>query len=566
LYGRLAATPRGDVLPNEGEWFMKKALIIATLLVTATVIIAVTVVAQDAPFQGAVTSISDVPATPLLTLAREQVAKKGGDAWIGWQIDVRPSMRHATIRYMAGKNGHSMMNIDDRDGDSGIERIGSERRNLLLRFRNGQAAPQEALLLESDPALKFTVPLVWIKGVSGARSFAAVKTLAEQGSRDGERGFTLALVAAHAGEEPVKYFLGAVRGSGATEFRKNALFWYAHTLENGNLGELPKLEGELKEKELRKQIAFAYHTVGGAAAVGRLQVLALSDDQELAEQSIFWIGQCDDIDVMPILEKLYTGLKSAKLKEKVLFAAHNVDDARAGDFLLKIARNENDPELQGKAVFWLSQRDDEKALPLLKDLYRTLKTAKVREQVLFAVSQIDSAEALVFLSSVAMNDPSTELRSKATFWIGQHDDEAKALEMLDRIYTAPNQDRGTREKVLFSISQIDDLKSVDYLEKAALGDPDRDLRDKAIFWLGQCDDETTALKKLSGIYGRLAEHSLRERTIFAISQIESAEASKFLLSLVRNEKDPELRKKALFWLSQRDDDFAAKLVGDLINP
>lgn len=545
---------------------MKKVLVIAVMLLLATVAITLTVAAQDAPFQGAVTTIADSTGTDLLTFARQQVKAKGGDAWVGWQIEVRPSMRYATVRYLSGRGGHTMLNIDDDEGNSGIERIGSERRNLLLHFRNGQTQPYEALLIESDPALKFTVPLVWIKGVTTARSFGAVRALADDAAKGKDRGFALALVAAHNGNEPVQYFLRAVRGAGSVEFRKNALFWYAHTLEKGNLGELPKLETELQETELRKQIAFAYHEVGGAAAATRLQQLAMANDSNLAEQAIFWLGESEDIDVLPALEKIYAGVKTNKLKEKVLFAAHNVEDEKAGAFLLRMARTETDPELQGKAVFWLAQRDDDKALTLLKELFRDLKPLKVREQVLFAASQIESAEALEFLAAVAINDPSSELRSKATFWIGQHDDEEKALVLLDHVYTAKGQDRDTREKVLFSMAQIELPKALDYLEKAALTDPDRELRDKAIFWLGQCDDETKALQKLSGIYGRIAEHSLKERTIFAISQIETTDASKFLLNLAKTEKDPELRKKALFWLSHRDDEVGAKLVGDLINP
>jgi hypothetical protein len=37
-----------------------------------------------------------------------------------------------------------------------------------------------------------------------------------------------------------------------------------------------------------------------------------------------------------------------------------------------------------------------------------------------------------------------------------------------------------------------------------------------------------------------------------------------LLEIARTEKDPELRKMALFWLSQSDDPRATKLLEDLL--
>jgi HEAT repeat protein len=45
-----------------------------------------------------------------------------------------------------------------------------------------------------------------------------------------------------------------------------------------------------------------------------------------------------------------------------------------------------------------------------------------------------------------------------------------------------------REQVIFVLSQRGDKAAADKLVEIAKADPDRELRKKALFWLGQMDD------------------------------------------------------------------------------
>ena len=60
---------------------------------------------------------------------------------------------------------------------------------------------------------------------------------------------------------------------------------------------------------------------------------------------------------------------------------------------------------------------------------------------------------------------------------------------------------------------------------------------------------------------------MREQVIFALSQRGNRDplAVDKLLDIAKNEKDRELRKKAIFWLGQSKDPRAAKLLAELIN-
>ncbi|HEX6809429.1 MAG TPA: HEAT repeat domain-containing protein, partial [Gemmatimonadaceae bacterium] len=58
--------------------------------------------------------------------------------------------------------------------------------------------------------------------------------------------------------------------------------------------------------------------------------------------------------------------------------------------------------------------------------------------------------------------------------------------------------------------------------------------------------------------------SLKEQVIFALSQRDEREATDKLIDIARHDRNIELRKKAIFWLGQRDDPRVRKLLEELI--
>lgn len=92
----------------------------------------------------------------------------------------------------------------------------------------------------------------------------------------------------------------------------------------------------------------------------------------------------------------------------------------------------------------------------------------------------------------------------------------------------------------------------------------RKARDQAVFWLGQAagDSATVHLAALVGDNG--VDREVREHAVFALSQRPREEGVPALISVARTNRDPELRKKALFWLGQSHDPRALDLFEELI--
>lgn len=92
----------------------------------------------------------------------------------------------------------------------------------------------------------------------------------------------------------------------------------------------------------------------------------------------------------------------------------------------------------------------------------------------------------------------------------------------------------------------------------------RETRKQAVFWLGQLA-EGPATAGLDEIVGDAAiDRDVREQAIFALSQRPREEGVPALVQVVRTSKDPELRRKALFWLGQSDDPRALQLIEELL--
>lgn len=89
-------------------------------------------------------------------------------------------------------------------------------------------------------------------------------------------------------------------------------------------------------------------------------------------------------------------------------------------------------------------------------------------------------------------------------------------------------------------------------------------RKDAVFWLSQ-EAGDAATKGLSEIAENEDEDkSVREQAVFALSQLPRDEGVPVLIRLARTNRDPNVRRKALFWLGQSDDPRALKLFEEIL--
>jgi hypothetical protein len=92
----------------------------------------------------------------------------------------------------------------------------------------------------------------------------------------------------------------------------------------------------------------------------------------------------------------------------------------------------------------------------------------------------------------------------------------------------------------------------------------RKVRRSSVFWLGQAAGEAATRGLTELVDDRAADRDVRESAVFALSQRPKDEGVPALLRIARQNPDPELRKKAIFWLGQSEDPRALALFEELL--
>jgi hypothetical protein len=286
------------------------------------------------------------------------------------------------------------------------------------------------------------------------------------------------------------------------------------------------------------------------------------DDDERIE-ALKALLQMDADRAMPILKQVLARRDpcSAVLRRTAVFLVSQKQTSETATILMGVARDDPDEDVREQAVFWLSQVPG--STPLLEGILKGNADEGVKEKALFSISQQNDPRAQQILRDFALRESEdSDLREKAIFWLGQRKSEENT-QFLRSLYSRLT-DEDLKEKVMFSLSQQRGVGNEQWLMSIVVNQKeDIELRKKALFWAGQSG---VATSELAGLYDRLDDAEIKDHMIFVLSQRQKdAAANNKLFDIAKNEKDPELRKKAIFWLGQSHDPRAQQFLIDLIN-
>jgi HEAT repeat protein len=91
------------------------------------------------------------------------------------------------------------------------------------------------------------------------------------------------------------------------------------------------------------------------------------------------------------------------------------------------------------------------------------------------------------------------------------------------------------------------------------------IRTQSVFWLGQIAGETIT-RNLADLTGEQAvDREVRKQAVFALSQRPQRDGVPALIQIARTNRDPEIRKTALFWLGQSRDPRALALFEEILS-
>jgi HEAT repeat protein len=92
----------------------------------------------------------------------------------------------------------------------------------------------------------------------------------------------------------------------------------------------------------------------------------------------------------------------------------------------------------------------------------------------------------------------------------------------------------------------------------------RQTRTQSVFWLGQAAGDAATANLNSLVLDNSVDREVREQAVFALSQRPRDEGVPALIAVAKTNKDPEIRKRAMFWLGQSNDPRAIDLFEQLL--
>jgi hypothetical protein len=149
-----------------------------------------------------------------------------------------------------------------------------------------------------------------------------------------------------------------------------------------------------------------------------------------------------------------------------------------------------------------------------------------------SIGQVSTREAVDYLMSLANTSSSSKIGSEAIF----------PMTLADSVEIWPGLLRLARDQSRPS-----------------------SIRTQSVFWLSQIAGESITAN-LAALTGDAAvDRDVREQAVFALSQRPHSEGVPALISIARTNRDPEIRKKALFWLGQSRDPRALALFEEILS-
>ena len=124
-------------------------------------------------------------------------------------------------------------------------------------------------------------------------------------------------------------------------------------------------------------------------------------------------------------------------------------------------------------------------------------------------------------------------------------------------------DRKVREHAVFALHQSREPGAVDAIVEAAKRDADPHVRGQALFWLAQ----TASRRAPDAIRAALEddpEVGAKKKAVFALSQLPKDEGVPLLIGVAETHASAEVRKQAMFWLGQSGDPRALAFFEDVL--
>jgi len=344
-------------------------------------------------------------------------------------------------------------------------------------------------------------------------------------------------------EEPaaLKAVADIARDSADPGLQAEAIEMLGVASTKSSLALLEGLYNEAAADEVKRAVIHAH--IASDFSQPLVAILASEQDPALQREIIHALGAMDATDE---LKAIYPTLQAHETRVAALEAFFIAGDVQ---MLQQVLTTETDPELRKTAIEGIAMEGGEDSAQLLESIYDNATTVEEKRMVLDALWVMDDAGELAL--KIVRTEPDVELRRQAIHALGA----LEATTEMAALYQGL-EEKELRKTVLESMMIADDTDGLIDILKS---EQDVELRAAAIEMLALSDDDDASQYLLT-----LYPNGSREEKQAVIHSMMIMENAKGLLSLLKNENDPELKREMLQMLtvmdSEESDDYLFELL------
>jgi HEAT repeat protein len=273
------------------------------------------------------------------------------------------------------------------------------------------------------------------------------------------------------------------------------------------------------------------------------------EDDELKLYAINSLMNSSSDKAVALLSKIIHGDNSEKLAKRALFVLSQFDTKEAFELVAKVATDDTNETLQREAIKVLGHTDSKKSARLLKKIYQNTTHETVKARILKSFMTSDNTEALL---AVAKSEQNETLKVKALKLLGLASGSKELLALYNDSHFANN-----RDTIIKSIAINGDAESLLSIINA---EKDSELQVKAVRRLGLTSSNESG-EILGKLYTEQSDPKIRAAVIHALFLQSNA---KVLISIIQQETDPKLKRKALKKLTLIDSDEAIEYFSTVL--
>src|SRR6202040_2141081 len=121
-----------------------------------------------------------------------------------------------------------------------------------------------------------------------------------------------------------------------------------------------------------------------------------------------------------------------------------------------------------------------------------------------------------------------------------------------------------REHAVFALTQTKDPRALEVVVGGAHNAKSPPVRGQALFWLAQRAGQKIAESAINDAIANDPETEVKKKAVFALTQMPAGEGVPLLIQVARTNRNPEVRKQAMFWLGQSKDERALAFIEEVL--